>query len=99
MAKDDKTPGAGKNETEARMCFLLGALLYHHSKFTNIPVSKLIDVAVMPTLENESIARQVDLTHLILRGEAQARAIAIQIEKNAPTMEPRLSRTKDWRLD
>lgn len=75
-----KTPGAGKNETEARMCFTLGALLYHHSKFTNIPVSKLIDVVVMPTLENESIARQVDLTQLILRGESNARAIDKKLE-------------------
>ena len=85
--------------TEAKLLHLIGALLHHNCKFTGIPVALLLDEVVTPLIEEESFASQVDIVQLILRGEAAARAIAIQIEKNAPTMEPRLSRTKDWRLD
>lgn len=87
-------------ETEARLLHLVGALLYHHSEFTKIPVSELIDKIVMPTMELESIAKQVDMTQLILRGERTALEVTTMLKSREHlTLLPRLSGSKDWRLD
>ncbi len=78
MASD--TPGKGKNETEARLLHLIGALLFHHSEFTNIPVSELLSTIVLPTIDSESTARQADMVQLIMRGERTALEVTTMLK-------------------
>ena len=101
-------------ETEARLLHMIGALLYHHAEFSNIPVSKLIADIAMPTIDLESTAKQIDMIQLILRGERTALEVTTMLKRllilPAPddhdddldehkALQPRLSGTKDWRLD
>ena len=87
-------------ETEARLLHMIGALLYHHSEFSRVPVSDLLDTIVLPTIDLESSAKQVDMVQLILRGERHALEVTTMLKKREHlTLLPRLSGTKDWRLD
>lgn len=68
-----------KLETEARMLHMVGALLYHHAQYTNIPASKLLDEVVLPTIEGESYETQVAMVQLILRGEQTAHQVTTKL--------------------
>lgn len=69
-----------QNETEARLLHLIGALLYHYGEVSGCPVSELISPIVMPVIELESYAKQVDMVQLILRGERTAMEVTTMLK-------------------